>query len=363
MQTKHIEANYPLLEWMPYLHTSFDTQETNIHLYTTVHNNGNQYYDFVYGDQIYNLRKQAITSLLSNYDLSQKKVVVFGYDPSIEEVISHANAYFFVESSSDYIELYANHLNADIVINTSTMSSITDVPVDLSLFMYCPLVIDLTVGPLQTMFIYRAKELEMPTMSHIDYMRAYITCLSQYLQIETFDIDKIVNLYILNTINIVLIGMPSAGKTTIGQALASRFDKTFIDMDHVIESKTQTTIPSIFTNSGEKGFRKIEQMVANEMAQRQNTIIGTGGGTIKHKINMDVLKLNGIVLFIDRDLEYLITSDPNRPLSKNQEAVKTIYHERYPLYTKYADIQVKNNGNLEDTIQTMEQAIRKEFSL
>lgn len=92
-------------------------------------------------------------------------------------------------------------------------------------------------------------------------------------------------------------------------------------------------------------------MTALKLSVLNQKIIGTGGGTIKNKINIDLLKLNGVVIFIDRDLDKLVTYDPNRPLSSSQEAVKKLYEERFPIYQKYADITVKNNDKIEDTVE------------
>ena len=145
--------------------------------------------------------------------------------------------------------------------------------------------------------------------------------------------------------------MPSAGKTTIGKLLETKLHKSFIDMDEIIVQDTHTSIPEIFKRSGEAGFRKLETMTALKLSVLNQKIIGTGGGTIKNKINIDLLKLNGVVIFIDRDLDKLVTYDPNRPLSSSQEAVKKLYEERFPIYQKYADITVKNNDKIEDTVE------------
>ena len=98
-------------------------------------------------------------------------------------------------------------------------------------------------------------------------------------------------------------------------------------------------------------------------------IIATGGGTIKNKANMDALRLNGIVFFIDRDLDKLISSDPNRPLSSSKEALRTMHKERYPLYQKYSNVVVLNNEEMDKTVEeiikgfhkTAEQAVKKDW--
>lgn len=153
--------------------------------------------------------------------------------------------------------------------------------------------------------------------------------------------------------NIVLIGMPGSGKTTIGKILYEKLRTDFIDMDDYIEDREGKTIPDIFEN-GEDYFRKVEKEAVCEVSRKKSAIISTGGGVIKNFSNIENLKKNGIVIFIDRPVEN-IASDINvlsRPLLK--DGVGKLYellNERYELYKKYSDFQVKNNGKIEDVIE------------
>lgn len=151
-------------------------------------------------------------------------------------------------------------------------------------------------------------------------------------------------------LNLVLIGMPSAGKTTIGKQLEKLLNKQYIDMDDEIIKKTSMSIPEIFQRYGEDEFRRIESEVAASLSKTTNKIIATGGGVIKNPLNIKNLKENGVIIFIDRSLDKLIGYDPNRPLSSSKEAVKKLYQERYFLYTKYADIIVKNDEDIDSCI-------------
>lgn len=151
-------------------------------------------------------------------------------------------------------------------------------------------------------------------------------------------------------LNLVLIGMPSAGKTTIGKQLEKLLNKQYIDMDDEIIKKTSMSIPEIFQRYGEDEFRRIESEVAASLSKTTNKIIATGGGVIKNPLNIKNLKENGVIIFIDRSLDKLIGYDSNRPLSSSKEAVKKLYQERYFLYTKYADIIVKNDEDIDSCI-------------
>lgn len=153
--------------------------------------------------------------------------------------------------------------------------------------------------------------------------------------------------------NIILIGMPSSGKSTIGKTIAEKLNKTFVDMDDEIISYANMSIPDIFALKQEAGFREIETIITKKVAAKSNCVIATGGGVIKKAENIQYLKENGIIIFIDRDLSLLIQKDFNRPLSSSKEAVKKLYEERYMLYNTYADIIVKNNEDLDVCINAI----------
>lgn len=118
-------------------------------------------------------------------------------------------------------------------------------------------------------------------------------------------------------------------------------------MDAYIVENCGKSIPQIFEESGENGFRARESEAAIALAGRNGAVIATGGGIVKHKVNMDYLRQNGIVFFIDRSLDKLITTDDNRPLSSSAQAVARMYEERIELYRKYADHIVDNNTTID----------------
>ena len=145
--------------------------------------------------------------------------------------------------------------------------------------------------------------------------------------------------------NIVLIGMPGCGKTTLGKILNKELSMEFYDMDNYIERKTDKKISELF-EKGENYFRDIESLACEELSKNKNVIISTGGGVIKRKENIDFLKENGIVIFIDRSVDDIIgdVDISKRPLLKEgKEKVLKLYEERYLLYKNYADEIVVNN--------------------
>ncbi|MTI65312.1 MAG: shikimate kinase [Firmicutes bacterium] len=153
--------------------------------------------------------------------------------------------------------------------------------------------------------------------------------------------------------NIVLIGMPGCGKITIGINLAKKLDLEFCDIDEYIETNEGKSIKDIF-KKGEYYFRGLESKAVKEVVKCSDRIISTGGGVVKLKDNMISLKENGVIIFINRPLEHII-SDINifkRPIIKDgKEKLYSLYKERYNLYKEYCDIEVLNNTSIKETVE------------
>ncbi len=161
--------------------------------------------------------------------------------------------------------------------------------------------------------------------------------------------------------NIVLIGMPGAGKTTVGKMLYERLGLEFVDVDEFIEKESGKTIPELF-NISENHFRNAETMAVKKLSRWNSSIIATGGGVVKNHINIEELKKQGIIVFIDRPIEN-IASDveiSKRPLLKDGvQKLYDLYDERYELYKKYSDFHVFNDNTIEETVD----AIIKRYTL
>ena len=152
--------------------------------------------------------------------------------------------------------------------------------------------------------------------------------------------------------NIVLIGMPTAGKSTIAQALGEKLQRNVVEMDDEITDELGTSIKTCFEKHGETYFRNVETNVAKKHRNANGEIISCGGGVVKVEETMRYLSENGIVVWIKRNLSHLFPSD-SRPLSSSEEAVRTMYAERFSLYTKYSDIEIENNGSLDKTVRNI----------
>ena len=312
-----------------------------------------------------------------NVHMEGKKVLIIGNggaSAAIQAVVQHESAGSMVivdvvpgNGAISYDEMFSSHLDAEIIINTSPIGMyprIGNAPIDISMFHKCEAVLEVIYNPILTRLCFEAQEMDIKRVNGLEML------IAQAKQSVEFFLDKSIDNQIIDDIyqdmlrercNIVLIGMPSAGKTTIGKMLENRMQKEFIDLDDIIIEKAGKSIPEIFEESGEAGFRAIETEAAIEVSKLNNKIIATGGGTIKHKVNMDYLRQNGITIFIDRDVDKLISSDPNRPLSKSTDALEKMHAERLPLYQKYAAYVAVNNSDIESTVTEIEEAYRSIF--
>lgn len=301
-----------------------------------------------------------------NVHMEGKKVLIIGNGgacAAVKAVCKHENAKDIVIVSRSanrgaigYDEMYTSHLDADIVVNTSPVGmfpNIVNAPIDVSWFHKLECVLDVVYNPILTRLCFEAQEADIKRVIGLEMLIAQAKYTFEIFENMSFDdsiIDEIKKEMLKDRCNIVLIGMPSAGKTTIGKMLEEKLGKEFFDLDDMIIAKAGKSIPEIFQESGEAGFRAIETEVAIEASKMNNKIIATGGGVVKHKVNMDFLRLNGITIFIDRDIDKLISSDPNRPLSSSKQALQQMYKERYPLYQKYATYVAVNNANIDETV-------------
>lgn len=156
--------------------------------------------------------------------------------------------------------------------------------------------------------------------------------------------------------NYILIGMMGAGKSTMGRTLAKQCEKTFVDSDTEIQHRTGVTIPHIFDVEGEAGFRQREAAVIEDILKSDNVVLATGGGAILLESNRRVLQENGIVVYLQanvNDLWQRTRHDKNRPLlqTENPHAKLTeLFALRDPLYQEIADVVVQTGKQSVNTL-------------
>ncbi len=256
------------------------------------------------------------------------------------------------EGTVTYEELYENHTDVEIIINTTPVGMYPDIykkPVELSRFPHLSGVIDAVYNPLQSELICEAKRLGIASEGGLYMLVAQAVRAAEIFSDTTYDktiLDEIFSKIKSEKQNVVLIGMPSSGKSTVGALLSEKLSRTLIDTDAVIERKAGMSIPEIFSVYGEKRFRELESEVIKEESLKTGVIIATGGGVPLKRENIKALSQNGRIYFIDRPLELLIATD-DRPLSSTREAVKERYNERYGIYLSSSDVQIDGSSDAE----------------
>ena len=249
------------------------------------------------------------------------------------------------DGAIDYEELMKDHLDAEIIINTTPVGMYPDnfsSPVDISPFTKLEGVIDAIYNPLRTSLVIDALERGIKAEGGLYMLVAQAVYASEIFldtKYPTEKLDKIYKKIKRKKENIVLIGMPASGKSTVATLLSKDLSRTVLDTDRMIEKSRQKSISEIFESDGEKAFRDYETYEIANASLQNNTIIATGGGAILRSENVKMLKQNGVLFFIDRPYEKLVpTSD--RPLASDLDAIKKRYEERYDVYLKAADARI-----------------------
>lgn len=165
--------------------------------------------------------------------------------------------------------------------------------------------------------------------------------------------------------NIVLIGMMGCGKTTISHLLAERFQMPVVDVDEYIENQYHMTIPEMFEIS-EDYFRQCEQACCEIIGEWEGFVISTGGGVIKNIKNIEALKKNGIVIYIDRPVEHILRDidTQSRPLLKDGATLLyDLYQQRHHLYLKACDYRIENTSSLGNVVDEIIEKIKEVVQL
>ena len=248
--------------------------------------------------------------------------------------------------------------DGQIVVNATPVGMFPDTGksvVDITKFTACEAVLDLVYNPSNTKIILDAKKMGIKTANGLGMLVAQAKKASEIFtdtEISDGKIAEIKKEIEFKTKNIVLVGMPGCGKTTVGKRLASLVGKEFCDSDTEI-AKTGRTPAEIIVSDGEKAFREIETAALSELCKKSGMVIATGGGCVTVEKNHDILRQNSYVVFIERELKKLATDD--RPLSVDLEK---LWQEREVLYRSVADICVKSTENPDITAEEILKRIK-----
>lgn len=352
---------------IPYL-WALDEQAKAIGAVNTVVNRDGRLYG-------YNTDFYGMTALIRHIglDLKAKKVAILGTGGTSRTACAVAKALGASEillvsrtegaDAVTYQMLMSCHTDTQILINTTPCGMYPkpdEAAVSLEPFSHLEGVVDAVYNPLRPQLVLEAKKRGIAAQGGLFMLVAQAVRASEiFLDIAY---PKGTTERIFHTIerekeNIVLCGMPGCGKSTVGAILAKNMERPFLDLDALIVEETGKSIPQIFKETGEAGFRDLETDVLKKaLAQQNGHVIATGGGAILRDENVDALRRNGRLYFLDRPLCKL-TPTGDRPLSSNNEALRKRFEERYFRYCTVADCRVEVKGDAESVACD----IRKDF--
>jgi len=263
-----------------------------------------------------------------------------------------------------YEVAYEKHLDAEVIINTTPVGMYPNIgvsPIDISRFNNLSMVVDAVYNPLRTKLISDAMQKGIPAVGGLYMLVAQAARACEFFidtEISEEKISEIFKIMYKKTENIVLTGMPGAGKSTIGKRVSEALGMDFVDSDDEIVKKAGRSIPEIFADSGEDAFRDLESEVIKELSARKNTVIATGGGAVLRSINTALLRENGKIYFLDRPLDSIRpTSD--RPTALDREALEKRYRERYGIYTSTCDVHIEMCDDVEQNTNKILEDFKK----
>ncbi len=348
---KAVNVTIPYKERViPYLDEISDIAKKIGAVNTIVNNNGH-----LTG---FNTDFSGMCALIKKADISLdgKKVLILGSGgtsktaKAVAEHLGCLSVYRVSRNANEdcitYETAYSVHNDAEVIINTTPVGMYPNIgisPVSIDRFDKLEAVVDAVYNPLRSKIVCDAIERGIKAVGGLYMLVAQAAVAAEKFTGKNVSEEKINEVYrnlYRSKLNIVLTGMPGCGKSTIGKLLADDLGANFIDTDTEIEKREGKTIPEIFANVGEKGFRKIESEIIKTVSSAQHTVIATGGGAVLNPDNIRFLKENGRIYFIDRSLDKIVATS-NRPLSSNKQDLEKRYNERYDIYCKSCDKHIK----------------------
>lgn len=292
----------------------------------------------------------------SGIDVKNKKALVLGTGGAslpVKKVLCDLGAREVISISRTGENNYQNiekHYDADLIVNTTPVGMYPNnlqSPLSIAGFTHLSGVLDIVYNPQKTKLILDAEKRGIPAFSGLSMLVAQAKRAAELFLNTAIDDGKNDAIYAQlsrQMKNIVLVGMPGCGKSTVGKALASRLLRPFFDADAEIVQRAGKSIPEIFKESGEAGFRRLETEVLFDLCRQSGTVIATGGGAVTVPENHDILRQNSLVVFINRDVAVLPID--GRPLSQTNSLSEMFAH-RLPLYRSVCDFEADGNGSIQ----------------
>ena len=263
-------------------------------------------------------------------------------------------------SGEDNYENISRHSDAKILVNATPVGMYPKTgvsPVDLDTFTALEGVFDVVYNPAKTQLLLEAEKRGIPCANGLGMLVAQAKAACERFTGKPIDDEKVYTIKAemeRNTRNLMLIGMPGSGKSTVGAALAESLGRKLVDVDERIVELAGCSIPEIFEKEGEEGFRRIEHQALCQVSKESGLVIATGGGVVTRPENMDPMRQNSLIVWLLRDTA-LLPRD-GRPLSQTNSLTE-MFKVREPLYRAAADCVADNNGSLEDTVKQILEAM------
>ena len=293
-------------------------------------------------------------------DPKGKKCLVLGSggaSVTVQAVLRHlgaGSAAVISRSGEDNYHNLARHQDVELIVNATPVGMYPGnglAAVDLTAFPACRGVADLIYNPARTALLLQAERLGIPCAGGLWMLVAQARRAAELFtgtDIPESVIPRITASLRREMENVVLIGMPGSGKTTIAMALAERLGRPVLDVDAAVVESAGCSIPTVFEREGEGGFRRRETAAIADLGKRSGVVIATGGGSILRPENYDLLHQNGTLFWLQRDWRKLPTD--GRPISQSRD-LSGLLRERTPAYTRFADHIIDNNGTVEETLR------------
>ena len=294
-----------------------------------------------------------------------KKVLVLGSGGASNTavaVLQELGAQVVIISRSgenNYHNLHLHH-DASVIVNTTPVGMYPNTgisPIDLNLFPQLEGVLDAIYNPARTQILLDAEKQGLVAMNGLWMLVAQAKESAEWFTGSAIDQDKIPEIHAClrrQMENIVLIGMPGCGKSTIGKLLAQRTGKKFVDADDALEARLGRKITDIIPQDGENAFRQMESDTLAELGKQSGLVIATGGGCVTRERNYPLLHQNGTILWLTRQLHKLPTE--GRPLSQPGK-LQEMFAQRQSLYRQFADAEISNDGPVEETLTAIRSAL------
>ncbi len=291
-------------------------------------------------------------------DVSGKKVLVLGSGGASVTAVAvlkklGARVIVISRSGADNYENLDRHQDAALIVNATPVGMYPNngsAPLSLEPFSRLEAVLDLIYNPARTALLLEAEKRNISWENGLWMLVAQAKESAEWFTGASIAEDRIGQIY--RTLqsqmeNIILVGMPGCGKSSVGKALAERLHRELIDADEVLVQASKCSIPEIFASEGEAGFRTRETAVLRELGKASGKVIATGGGCVTRADNYPALHQNGRIIWLKRDISTLPTD--GRPLSQ-RGSLEQMYQIRKPLYEAFADLIAENTGTIQDTV-------------